>query len=45
MTVDEKLDKIIKLLEQIEKRQLGFKDHIEENVQGSFGTVDTGKEL
>jgi len=50
MTTDDKLDKIIAILERMEARQIGLKEGVEEiqthepPVQGSFATVDTGQQ-
>jgi hypothetical protein len=50
MTADEKLDKIIAILERMEARQIGLKEGVEEiqthepPVQGSFATVNTGQQ-
>ena len=49
MTTDEKLDKIIAILERMEARQIMLKGEVDEiqthepPVQGSFGTVNTGQ--
>ena len=49
MTTDEKLDKIIAILERMEARQITDKEEVDEiqahepPVRGGFGTVDTGK--
>jgi hypothetical protein len=49
MTTDEKLDKIIAILERMEARQVKLKEEVDEvqlhepPVTGSFGTVDTGE--
>ena len=49
MTTDEKLDKIIAILERMEARQVKLKEEVEEvqthepPVTGSFGRVDTGE--
>jgi hypothetical protein len=49
MTTDEKLDKILAVLERIEARQIRVKEEVddiqthEQPVSGSFGTVDTGQ--
>ena len=49
MTTDEKLDKIIAILERMEARQITVKEEVEEiqahepPVPGSFATVDTGE--
>jgi uncharacterized protein (UPF0335 family) len=49
MTTDEKLDKIIAILERLEARQITVKEEVDEiqthesPVRGSFGTTDTGK--
>jgi len=47
MTTDEKLDKILAILERMEARQIKTKEEVDEIqtheplVQGSFGTTDT----
>jgi hypothetical protein len=49
MTTDEKLDKIIAILERMEARQITVKEEVDEiqahepPVRGSFGSIDTGK--
>jgi hypothetical protein len=50
MTTDEKLDKIIAILERMEARQIKVKEEVDDiqthepRVQGSFATVNTGQE-
>jgi hypothetical protein len=48
MTTDEKLDKIIAILERMEARQIGLKEGVEEiqthEPKGSFATVNTGQQ-
>ena len=49
MTTDEKLDKIIAILERMEARQVKLKEGVEDvqrhepPVTGGFGKVDTGE--
>jgi hypothetical protein len=49
MTTDEKLDKIIAILERLEARQIMVKEEVDDiqthepPIQGSFATVDTGQ--
>jgi hypothetical protein len=47
MTTDEKLDKIIAILERMEARQVKVKEEVDEiqtqEQRGSFGTVDIGQ--
>jgi hypothetical protein len=49
MTTDEKLDKIIAILERLEARQIRVKEEVDEiqthepPIQGSFATVNTGQ--
>ena len=49
MAIDEKLDKIIAILEQMEARQIKVKEEVDEiqthepPIQGSFGTVNTSR--
>jgi uncharacterized protein (UPF0335 family) len=47
MTTDEKLDKIIAILERMEARQITVKEEVDDiqthEQRGSFGTIDIGK--
>jgi hypothetical protein len=49
MTTDEKLDKIIAILERMEARQITLKEEVDDvqahepPARGSFGTTDVGK--
>jgi hypothetical protein len=49
MNTDEKLDKIIAMLERLEARQIKVKEEVEDiqihepPIQGSFATVNTGQ--
>ena len=49
MTTDEKLDKIIAILERMDARQVKLKEEVEEvqahelPITGSFATTDTGE--
>lgn len=49
MTTDEKLDKIISILERMEARQVKLKEDVEDvqshepPLTGGFGTVDAGE--
>ena len=48
MTTDEKLDKMIAILERLEARQIKVKEEVDDiqthepPIQGSFATVNTG---